>query len=239
MTQSRLTIGTPKIPAKPPRGKPPCREPIVYGANILKDPGVELQLANFGGGPLGNEIPQFVGVPVTGLRWSDHTAGPSKSYFIQDQLAINETVRWHVSTANPRSGTYHLRLSDTTNDAHPWVQLGQANGCPAGLPFYTAVVQPGDFVKWSMWAMASSTAILPIFSFYVLFMDAAYSYIGPFFQGADDTPLPSSYTQFSVEGFVPATAAYAELWIYGVGQDDNTATATHYDFDDFVLEVQD
>jgi len=83
MTYSHLTVGTSKIPARPPRGQPPCTEPVVYGSNVLKDPGFELQLSNFSGGPEGSEIPGvslgngvpyiWVGGTDAGLRSIGHS----------------------------------------------------------------------------------------------------------------------------------------------------------------------
>ena len=86
MTYTHLRVGTSKLPSKPPRSNPPCTEPYVKGANILRDPGFELHVSNTGGGPLGTEVAAEYWRPSGGgytrdrqnLNWTNGTvADPS------------------------------------------------------------------------------------------------------------------------------------------------------------------
>lgn len=238
---SRLHVGTPKIPAKPPRGKPPCTEPAVYGTNILKDPGVELQLATFGGGPGGDEIPQGTigdGLPY---QWSDDSPGPTRSNFITENLSTGFANYWSVSTVNPRTGTYHLRMpmSQFGFGDGQYLYLSQLNLCDAtpgaaGRDWVTARVEPGDFVRLGVWAMVSTTVDTPTMLFGATFNDAAGGLLATSY-GFDTEPLTTTYTLFEYSGFAPPNARYVVL--SGFVQKVDQAASADFDLDDFVLQV--
>lgn len=247
---SRLTVGKERLPAKPPRGAPPCQEPYLKGTNILKDPGVELQLANFGGGPGGNEIPMqnidlswgtgpvyWNGLPY---QWNDGTPGPSHSYFSHVEQGVSPHW-WRVFSTNPRTGTYHLRHRiEATGSSTILLLLPQINLCSA-IPFEantpdfaTAVVSPGDFIRFSVYASASTLEAQPWAAPGLSFHNGETgSWVESFFT---NTEMTAGYAQYEVSGFVPSGVKYVDAtyytWLW------NTATVDcDVDVDDFALEV--
>lgn len=171
---THLTIGKERIPSKPPRSVPPCSEPTVYGANIIKDPNFELHLANTGGGPNGDELPGYEwGTTPTSwseLQWSDSWATPptkSSGGTLADlstcwiSAGLNDLVtpnRVFISTSNPDSGTYHLRTVGTPL----WIFFTQQRMCTGpnlGDEFgyyYTGRCKTADFIRFSARMSAAS-----------------------------------------------------------------------------------
>jgi hypothetical protein len=217
----------------------------VYGANILKDPGFELQLANFSGGPLGDEIPQtadFSGVDLP-YEWDDETDAGVNTFWVQRNVASSlATDRyWSVQTVNPRSGTYHARIRTgvTSGNNQQTLYCAQLRRCvweteASGKDAVAAVVAPGDFVRWGVWLSVDTLADDPI----VLVESDLYSesstYLDSFFQ--QWTISSTGYVWYEVSGFAPATAQFATAYIYVQA---SLLADTYWDVDDCVLEVQD
>ena len=247
MTYTHLTVGQSRIPSKPPRAQPPCTEPVKYGANILSDPGVELQLANFGGGPDGDEVPQLVNAGGSWYTqpyvWSDHTVGPARSYVAQVPQGLGPSEYWRVSTANPRSGTRHLRWNFTAGgsggESVYFLQLPLCGAIPndgTTPDAMSARVEPGDYVRFGFYGMASSLGDVPTMQFGGSFYDAAYATLSSFGDGAYE--LTTGYVWYEMSSFAPAGTKYVSINLYCDKIDPVTFdTATNYDFDDFVLKV--
>ena len=241
MSKSRLTVGTSRIPAKPPRAAPPCTNPIVYGANTLSDPGVELQLANFSGGPLGDEIPMLNASNARPRIWSDGTAGPVTSPFTSAYIAPGATYddyRWKVVSTSPRTGTYHIRQSidDLLWGYGTSLYLSDVNLCDT-TKIASAVVADGDYVRMSFWGKATPIGTGPRVFWSVYFYNSTGGYLDKA-EPADYGYFTGSYQQFSIDGFAPAGSAYVLCFLA------LTASSTSYaegvvahDLDDFVLEV--
>ena len=241
MTYTHLTVGTSKIPAKPPRAQPPCTNPVVYGSNVLNDPGVELQAANVGTGPLGYEIPMY-GYPGPGgwwpFVWSDNTTAPISTKFVAYYYTGTDTYRWKLSTANPDTGTYHLRIvsDDTLLNYGNDIYLADIKMCGSD-EIASAMVEPGDYVKFSVRSMASPVTDGPRLWFQVMFYDAAEAYIAKF-EPVDWQYLTGTYQTYSVDGFAPAGAVYCQVFMTMTATDTNFgAGPLTYDADNFVLKV--
>lgn len=250
MTRSLLRVGTPRLPADPPHGNPPCLEPMVYGANILNDPGVELHLANTGGGPNGDEIPAyewraFGTTPFAELQWSDGWANGTKS---TGSLADIKTCFWAgssndlvtpkrclVSTANPHSGTYHGRAVGNQGTVFMLQQKGCA-GPNLGDEYghiYTGRCETGNFLEMEIWAMvASGTPGITLY--FDLFQESGNKdrTINSF-----GLTLSTSYQKFTFSTFVPAANFPSEGPVHHFTAYFFSNTSANFDFDDGLIGV--
>lgn len=152
-----------------------CVEPLVYGSNILDDPSFESWGTGFG--PLGNEIPGFADDPSVVypfLNWSDDSQADKDtlpSFFYQSD-ASSFQPRWFVASANPRTGTYHIRTT-TSSSSFNSLWPGKFMVCDEDYgtfwgSFMSARVMPGDTWEFSFWAQASAAtdqvwSILPTY----------------------------------------------------------------------------
>ena len=264
MTYTHLTIGTSKIPAKPPRSNPPCTEPIVYGANILRDPGFELHLANTGGGPQGDELPSWYysddgTTPLKGndgvLHWSNGAvADSSLSGWFQSLSTAGFAgqtyeykAHWFVSDADPHSGTYHLKSGPGILGMSPDLRIKSVlmlgvracygTGGDNYGRFYSARVEPGDYVGISTWAKQTEIdGGTPLIDLTFYWHDSAGTQIGSSFLG--NTTLTTSYAQYAHSAFAPPSTSFVLAEIY-IAMDTTTPAKEYFvHIDDCVLEVQ-
>ena len=251
---SRLTVGTSKLKTKPPRGNPPCTEPIKYGANILSDPGFELQLAQHGGGTLGDSLQMWQGYPPVrnpnywswpGVRADEATwpAAPSPFPFgwcqwgsVNDPGYVHSLSYWQVSTANPRTGTYHLRQTDNQiQTSSPDVSVFGFRGCPGSPTDYpwSFKAMPGDFYRFGLWATSADGGSTRI-DFDLSFYDSDGTGVGGNY---NQTYLTTSYAYYEMSGFVPAALLSVYALVSFTDADGGNAGGNHIDIDDCVLEV--
>jgi hypothetical protein len=230
-------------------------EPYVKGANILRDPGFELHVANTGGGPQGDEIPgEYTGLRQRdrqNLRWSDRTImDPSLTGWraqVNVPVGVGYSKRrgWLVSDANPRTGTYHLRsaqLDDTGTYEVAGLYPHSIVACHGGNdPFYACRINPGDYMRFSLWAMVD---IVPG-NAYIKWMFASYYKADGTLSASGSSPslptqgsenLTTTYTQYQFDGFAPFDAYFLSIW-FEPDHDYTTSTALRVDVDDCVLEV--
>lgn len=233
----------------------PCEEPLVYGANILRDPGVELQLANWGGGPNNDEIPYF----PDATPWSSFF-GVWESYWPSNDSATNlDDMFWAqegpvggitfavptIATTSPHAGTYHVSwvfAGGTTYTRGSIVYPVRRfcadtkagfTGIPAQTPrFYTARVEPGNFIKWSGYFKSANGDGAPKVSMRMGTRDDLGGSSESFYN--DNQTLTTSYAEYSVSAFAPSTAKFVQVWCYITKT--GTLTNTIYG-DGFAFEV--
>lgn len=153
MTLTRLIVGTPRfgIPAPKPTLRPPrtqpCLEPLVYGAQVLNDPGFETysDLPDYPE-TTSNGHPDFAADPIPQRRWV--------------QLDSQGAGRlWVISTTVPRSGIRHARWDEDQASAEKvwWIEKAICHPQDETLA-YSARVEPGNLVKVGMWAKSDAAS---------------------------------------------------------------------------------
>ena len=215
---SRLVIGTPRIPAKPPR-RYPCSEPYILGPNIHHDPGFE-NILSLGGGPLGDEFP-FDSASTTNPVWSDSSPAPWGGGWYQAAGGAGDS-RWKIaSTGTPDAGTYHAKWdagTATTVSRESYKLIPTRflicgftdNGHAAAM---SCRVEPGDVVSVTIRAKATFTTTAPLLRFSHYFaryqsglpaVDGSY----PTAYTADSHTLTTSYATYTADPFVAPDGAY-------------------------------
>lgn len=138
-----------------------CPEPKITTGDIVPDLGFETQLSAYGGGPEGDEIPstnwlrervwpsQILLKAPSGTLWQQdgnrfhHVINPQLDFFIHEPMRI--------STANPRTGTYHARYTTGPNDTNKsfFIELHpvQVDGCATPVFDSFVRVDPGDTIN--------------------------------------------------------------------------------------------
>lgn len=244
---SRLVIGTPRIPAKPPR-RIPCLEPYILDDQILADPGFETVSGN--GGPLGDEFPEIdasgtgpPGLPTGVMYWpSDLSAAPISSKWCQREPATSFANRWKISTAGPRTGSYHARWTKNAGLAVTagWLMPVGFTLCrvdqfgPFALPF-TARVEPGDLI----YASAYFKHIGGTGSEDFVFIECFSNYPDLLSVGASAGPLSTigaSYTLLDRSMVAPAGAKYCRVE-YRVAWLGTAGSSVTIDVDDATVSV--
>jgi hypothetical protein len=253
-------VGIPKFASKPPVRRR-CVDELVYSANVLTDPGFELQLNAWGSGPnLANDMPHYtvrVGFGGIPLRWpessdanssNDPQAG-NRSYWVQDFSNWVDSRRWLISTANPRSGTYHARKVMTTaalyggGDTNGTLYADQRTRCGAegdgtSADLYTARVEAGDTVEWSAHLMADVLTATPTLTMVMDFLDTdwTFNFGGTGLSGYTEASfnLTGSYARYSISTTAPsgAHAVLCYLWV-----DHDRSNQTVVDLDDTAVAV--
>lgn len=231
---SRLVIGTPRIPAKPPMRRP-CTEALVYDSNILRDPSFDILPA--GTGPGGDELP--VTTSGGGLRWPSEASGTPIFTAPESTGWCNEAgtdAQWKISTANPRTGTHHARQVLTSGTSR---RLRSVKFCTCLEWSTTRVpvsgrVEAGAAVTFSVYAMADATTGTPRMRLRLHFVMQTS---GLFSTGASPYDLAAqnlttSYAQLSHTVVAPAASFYFYASLYVTNSFGRTI-----DVDDTVLEV--
>lgn len=166
--------------------------------------------------------------------WQDQ---PTTPFWTSPTIA-----NWAISSASPRSDTYHFRRTHVTGGSNAAIAPAYAFRCaktpasPSSLHrFATANLSPGNTISVDYWAKRSSafgtSAILSRFFFFRDVDD------GSAFD-SDSTNhgnLPTTYTQFQANAVAPAGTEYVqfEIFITAVG----VLNGTTFDVDDAIVEV--
>lgn len=248
MTYTHLRVGTKPFRSKPPRKGPPCSEPYITATNILRDPGFELHDANVPNGPSGYDFPgdgMGTGSNPSGSLYWDATNITDTLYYDVNGWAVFSNNSGGaglpvLSTANPRSGTYHWRVSYAPStisgaETHPVVVGGRFCVPVSGLiRGYSSRVEPGDFVRFGVYAMANTTTGTPTIQPAIDFYDSGANNITTI--NGTSSALTTSYVYYEVTAIAPASSyacvVDATLW----AATSQSATLT-FDIDDCVLEV--
>lgn len=201
---SRIVIGTPRIPAKPPR-RIPCTEADPPSGEYLLDPGFENWVDNWGT----NAIPKepIYPDPDFSKPWRQELFGPSQE--------------WTVEDTDPDVGTYHaeviIPISGSGSINAKWIESNRVMHClPGGTKFRTAGrVRPGASVAWSVRAKVSSTADgQPKISLPVDFLTETGAGTGGGTSLAFLADLTTSYATYTCTGEAPANAAFMRAFVW-------------------------
>lgn len=261
MAYTYLRVGTKPFRSKPPRKGPPCIDPFITGTNVLRDPSYELQQATFGTGPeLADDIPSFLfGSTGPLLVWfshpitqANHNPMGNESYWAQGWSVLGltpgyENRRWLISTASPRTGSRHVRkvMFDPGDGYYAGGDVFSLNvfrarcgfsKAESGIDTYSTLVQPGNFIEWSVYVKASSTAASPTLTLQLIGVKPDWSdYSDLFVQ--QTFSLTVSYARYSISAFADALAGSCHV---SLSVDHNTAgnPTTTVDIDDAALEVR-
>lgn len=232
MTYTSLRMGTPQFKRRFKERSAPlavglCVEPYVLAANVLNDPGFEINpeliFAESGGTLFG------IG---SGSGWIASVGDGTST----------------ISTSNPRSGSKHLQVVHnsvgipSSNNFYPiggWTCIGGK--------LYTAKVESGDYVRFSMWHSKTGDLINQQVSLECLFYDATYPNTAVDFPFSDDAfvsnegleiaEMGTSYAQLENDIFVPSGAEYLVLSFAWSTTDNVNGHSGTFSFDDFELEV--
>lgn len=231
-----------------------CSEDLVYGSNILRDPGFENHLTDVPSGPAGQDFPSgnMVGGATLGRVYWDLPGG-SPNYITDDLYydtngwAVWQTydstsdpsivgIQPYVSTANPLSGTHHYRADVPADYVDQWVIAPVGGGtCTSPRLAYSCRVEPGDTIAWGANAMKSNAAdtwqVYTDFAFY----DVDHNNLGG---GPYDAYqlLTSSYNLVDQAYFAPANAHYARV-VLGFFAQSGFHAAVTVDVDDAYLSL--
>lgn len=148
----------------PGPGFPPfdCSEPLIYGSNVLIDPGIERQTVLYdpwNGGDSRPPIQQTSGVIV---NWGSEEIPPySSGYAIAQGSSNNGMSDLLPSSSDPDSGAFHLYAESTTattstRQSYRYIPFGTWI-CGHAHWGMTARVGPGDLVQFGMRAKADFT----------------------------------------------------------------------------------
>ena len=201
---SRVVIGTPRIPAKPPR-RIPCTEPDPPTGEYLIDPGFENWVDTWGT----TLIPKEPLWPSADFHkpWRQEFFGPSDE--------------WDVVTTDPDTGTYHIEttipVSGSSGTKAKWIESNRVMHClPGGFKFRTAgAVRPGATVTWEVRAKVSSVADgQPQISLPVDFLTATGSGTGAGTSLVFMEDLTTSWATYTCEGAAPPNAAFMRAFIW-------------------------
>ena len=246
----------------------PCLEPIVYGSNILLDPSFEQFAGRFGlnTGPDEETFPGEYGPSSGGpsvLTWAGFPPlllydGPLPHWavFSNDEPGTDPENRAVISTADPNTGTYHVRFVTDDLALHPAfdnsmsplgfyacdritthnsADLWKTNN---GRTPWTAIVAPGDLLVMSIRAKASVLTDDPIIELGVTTAAQAFDPITnqwPSF-AFPEIALTTSYVTYSFSAFMPANAYYLNA-LYSVSIDSGPTVRTVFDTDDATLSL--
>lgn len=254
MTFTRLTLGEPRLRGVP-RGGPveeACVEPLTYGANILPDPGFETSPSDVGG--YGPDFPIFGPGAIESAYWYTGSAYGEWASEIPDSVHW-VSIRSHdnlnpiaydmfvLSTADPRSGSSHVRQTSDSNGfinndyLTPvlfYICEGEdSNGNP-GL--VTARIEPGDYLEASYY-IKSTAAAGEEAEIYFYFLDASYTFVGDGGTYTRTAPtLTTSYQQVTDSAVAPSGTRWV---VVQYGWQQGAAGSTYsVDMDDMSLEIQ-
>lgn len=226
-----------------------CVEPLIYGANILDDPGIE-QMASVGPGPDGEDFPGEIGsgTPPWALEWAGGTAFTGETtWAVNTNFGLVSAnpggiapCRFELSTVNPRSGTYHARYTfdpDLNGGAGAELIPVGFEMCDGSGGVWTARVEPGDSVSFSIYAAASDVTTNPNIFMYPLIWNAGLD--TEVLDGGSASffsTLTTSYVEYTLNFVVPADGYYMLL---AADVDPNgDLSVFHIDLDDATLSIQ-
>jgi hypothetical protein len=210
---------------------------------------LENSLALTGGGPLGDEIPELPSSGAEPVWKSDDTPAPKAQAWMQG--VATDPFEWVISTANPRTGNYHLRAqhldgSKTFFDSLLcyWI-AGEVPDHPSPFWFgrqYSLLVLPGDIVIWGGHFMASDIsqeegakpALLRL-EMDIHKRDGTFleKHISEDLQTRfGEIELTTSYARHVISAVVPPEGGYVVTWWK---YEQGTLRPIYVDGDDFIL----
>lgn len=215
--------------------KTPCSDPHVTGSNVISAPSIE---GTPRGGTSGNALPEL----LSGGSIAEYDNGdpaPQTQIYLQQPFSRADHIAL-VSTANPRTGTEHIRWQEeggnptaSSNLQLNWIEKEVCNGSSTWFTnSYSARVLPGDIVDWYVWATVSSTTPGPYIRLDIDVYDQSETWLQNF--TIPDPSLTTSYAQYGMQVNMPASAYVIAAWVtcfLGV------AGSTYFDLDDFTLGI--
>ena len=222
----------------------PCLELPVKGASLLEDGGFENYVSDTGR----TDFARRGFTPFPSLRWMDDT--PAEPWVGGGKLGLNWFEResntewedeWTVSTANPRTGTYHARAVNLAGPDHTSNSLstGKYWVCDfdgtTGMPIW--FVEPGYVMSATCYAMVTASMIGGGSNQLILMSINYYDIDYMFMSQASNSPnnLSGSYQQFSVSAVAPVGAVYGEFTM--IDSQSSISVASTYDVDDVTLSI--
>lgn len=223
-----------------------CQEPIIYGTNILPDPGFETLLALTGGGPNGDEIAYRDGQVRGPFFWpSDDSSAYTARGSLADhpwvqRASLNTQAQWKISSANPNTGAFHARaeFDNQTNDTKGQDDLIGATfiSCSTTVPQPFFRVNEGDLVSSQVSAMVQSvSANTEQLLTFLQFLDVEGNFLDFYQQAAF---LTTSYVDYAQSAFAPPGTYYAYTLYRPTRANPGTAVVSTYDYDDIIVGVQ-
>lgn len=190
-----LRVGRGRWPSKPPKGNPSpgCTEPLEYGANVLLDPGAELE---------STETTRTVGDSLA--AWTATTDFQGWA-----QNSPGAATEWTLQNDNPRSGTFCLKATRTAGSTSTSRSdlAAVRQECPSdvgSVHLKQHRCEAGDTVTFRVWVDSSwATSTQPEFDLFIRFNDSDGSPLAG--AGSNQNNLfPSGYTEFTVSAVAPS-----------------------------------
>lgn len=237
----------------------PCEEPLVYGTNILRDPGFEVGAVSYAGlGPAGQDFPGGISggtTPMGRLYWDL----PTVQYITNRTPAYSE-FGWSTwqsydygvgptpaySTSSPHSGTYFARMQFEENQVDEFEMTPIGGGtCSDPIRGYSARVEPGDAIVWGGWVrrISARQGTWTAYTYMDFYQSAAngYAIVSGAAAYVETGPITNN-TWINIEDAViaPATAAYLScaIGMYWEHQNFDFSGTNIMDVDDCYLEIQ-
>lgn len=224
----------------------PCTEIVrVTGANILRDPGFETHSATTPTGPDGEHFAGENGAAGLaglgfGLEWIDDTRADDlidvSGWFVFNNP--DPSYYWRISTANPRSGTYHARYEFVAEGIGATVQpdsLIPMGGKTCDPTPWSARVVAGDVVTFTAYVYISDNTDDWEGDIFFQFFDTNFDEVGND-PGSFTALSGGSYVQCTYSQVVPAGGVYAWANVLPFSNSVFTTDAM-IDIDDCTLEV--
>lgn len=201
----------------------PCQDLLEYGPNVLNDPGFEIY----------HSIPEDTNLP---------TPRPVGGY-AQGPGAIAPNEKWVVVDASDPDfqgadgGSWHARADigsglGAKSTGHFYAL--EAWDCRWGLP-YSARVEPGDLVTWSVRAKASQVfSGQPVARVYIGWRTIDNTSIS--FTAISETALTTSYATYSISAVAPANSYFCRTY-YHPATLATSSQRIYFSADNCTLEV--
>lgn len=193
-----------------------CDDPRIVDTNLLLDPGFETYAPD-------DVIPQHFISPV-GEPWGQTTVFSQTPYF---------PLQFWVRDLDPDTGSVHAWqhfAAGAGGNGGQWIQPIRKRDCEFNFP-YSAIVQPGDLVTWTLRAKVSQTAGTPRSLMMIDWFSTGWSDVFPN-PGTTVTPLTTSYATYTKSAVAPAGAHFCRVF-YQPG-----STGAHSDTEWFMEGVE-
>lgn len=251
MTFSRLTLGEPRLKSKLRGGsvsnEPPCQQDVVTGADLLNGRGdMETYVSTTGK----TEIAVTINTAARGeLTWEDGSvaeafeSGERKALpvYMTGGTTQPEIGDWHISTVNPDTGTYHLRIT-----GHNPTSFGSGN--TQRLLFAAGMVCP-DIYSFDDWHVDRYPAgAIVTFQFRARTSIPSTAKLnwaintvpnGVVLGETSFQTITTSYTTYSVSGIVDPALEPQHVYPRIIADfENNTSTDAHIDIDNVIYGIE-
>lgn len=244
MTFTHLTLGEPRLKGTP-RGDAPCSDPQPTSKQWTIDGSFENLFDITGPDPGGNDrLPEWWG--SSGWQWAIADGGADVAYAPYGQEIGTGSGSPFVSTANPHSGTSHLRQTGTIGSGSfnslTWAAshvpcdtqaAGGGSGTHRSLPIAVRA-NPGTLITTSIWIDGSTTGGTLQYRWDF----AGYDYTN--LTQNHFTFVPASYTSFTTGSYVQISNSLVvpagdELMAVGFAWRQSGAGTWTVDLDDWEI----